>query len=123
MISHAGAHAISPAARNLADEQLDAVAESDGIVGCTFGVGHLCPDGNDEDASLSTLLDHVEYFAERMGVEHVGLGSDFDGATVPEDVGDVTGLRDGLEARGFDRSERAAIASGNWRRVLDEWWE
>ncbi|WP_394325745.1 membrane dipeptidase [Halolamina pelagica] len=60
-----------------------------------------------------------------MGVEHVGLGSDFDGATIPEAVGDVRGLRDvlaGLEARGFDRPTREAIAYGNWRRVLAAWW-
>ena len=126
VVSHAGAHGISPASRNLTDEQLDAVADSGGIVGCTFGTAHLRPDGQrGVDASLSTLLDHIEYFADRMGVEHVGLGSDFDGATVPEDVGDVTGLRDvldGLEARGFDRAEREAIAYENWRRVLEEWW-
>ena len=126
VVSHAGAHGISPASRNLTDEQLDAVADSGGIVGCTFGTAHLRPDGQrGVDASLSTLLDHVEYFADRMGVEHVGLGSDFDGARVPEAVGDVTGLRevlDGLEARGYDCAEREAIAYGNWRRVLGEWW-
>ena len=126
VVSHAGAHGVSPASRNLTDEQLDAVADSGGIVGCTFGTAHLRPNGQRGiDADLSTLLDHIEYFADRMGVEHVGLGSDFDGATVPEAVGDVTGLRDvldGFEARGFDREEREAIAYGNWRRVLGEWW-
>ncbi|MFW5935055.1 MAG: dipeptidase [Halolamina sp.] len=126
VVSHAGAHAISPSSRNLTGDQLDAVADSGGIVGCTFGTAHLRPDGQrGKDASLSTLLDHVEYYADRMGVEHVGLGSDFDGASIPEAVGDVRGLRDvldGLERRGFDRTEREAIASGNWRRVLGEWW-
>ncbi len=126
VVSHAGAHAISPSSRNLTDDQLDAVADSGGIVGCTFGTAHLRPDGQrGKDASLSTLLDHVEYYADRMGVEHVGLGSDFDGASVPDAVGDVRGLRDvlaGLEARGFDRAEREAIAYGNWRRVLAAWW-
>ena len=127
VVSHAGAHALSPAARNLTDDQLDAVADSGGLVGCTFAVAHLRADGDHErDAPLSTLLDHVEYLADRMGVDHVALGSDFDGATVPEAVGDVTGIRDvfdGLEARGFDRAEREAIAHGNWRRVLGEWWD
>ncbi|GAB7094581.1 dipeptidase [Halolamina litorea] len=127
VVSHAGAHAIAPASRNLTDEQLDAVAASGGLVGCTFGTAHLRPDGQrGKDAPLSTLLDHVEHFADRMGVEHVALGSDFDGAFVPEDVGDVTGLRDvldGLEARGFTRDDREAIAYGNWRRVLEEWWD
>jgi len=126
VVSHAGAHAISPSSRNLTDDELDAIADSGGIVGCTFGTAHLRPDGKrGADASLSTLLDHIEYFADRMGVDHVGLGSDFDGATIPEAVGDVRGLRDvlaRLEARGFDREEREAIAYGNWRRVLASWW-
>ena len=141
VVSHAGAHGISPASRNLTDDQLDAVADSGGLVGVTFGTAHLRPDGRrgvdvegrspsgsrapPDDASLSTLLDHVEYLADRMGTEHVALGSDFDGASVPEAVGDVTGLPDvlaGLADRGFDRAEREAIAYRNWRRVLAEWW-
>jgi membrane dipeptidase len=126
VVSHAGAHALSPAARNLTDEQLDAVAESGGLVGCTFALGHLREDGDhDTDAPLATLLDHVAHLADRMGTDHVALGSDFDGARVPEAVGDVTGLQDvldGLADRGFDRAERSAIAHGNWRRVFADWW-
>ena len=126
VVSHTGAHALSPAARNLTDEQLEAVAESGGLVGCTFALPHLREDGDREtDAPLSTLLDHLAYLAERMGPEHVALGSDFDGATIPDAVGDVTGLQavlEGLEARGFDRDEREAIAHGNWQRVLRAWW-
>jgi membrane dipeptidase len=126
VVSHAGVHAISPAARNLTDPQLDAVAASDGLVGCTFALGHLREDGShDDDAPLATLLDHVEYLADRMGTEHVALGSDFDGARIPDAVGDVTGLQrilDGLADRGFGQREREAIAVENWRRVLDAWW-
>ena len=125
VVSHAAAHALSPAARNLTDEQLDAVADSGGLVGCTFALPHLREDGGREDAPLSTLLDHIAYLADRMGTDHVALGSDFDGAPVPAAVGDVTGLRavlDGLADRGFDRAEREAIAAGNWRRVLGAWW-
>ena len=126
VVSHSAAHALSPAARNLTDEQLDAVAESGGLVGCTFAIPHLREDGDrDADAPLATLLDHIEYLADRMGPEHVALGSDFDGATIPDDVGDVTGLQrvlDGLAERGFGRDAREAIAHGNWQRVLAAWW-
>lgn len=105
---------------------MDAVADSGGLVGVTFGTAHLRPDGQrGRDAPLATLLDHIEYLADRMGADHVALGSDFDGAAIPGEVGDVTGLRavlDGLEARGFDRADREAIAFGNWRRVLGAWW-
>lgn len=126
VVSHAGAHALSPAARNLTDEQLDAVADSGGLVGCTFARPHLREDGDrDAETPLATLLDHLEYLLDRMGPDHVALGSDFDGATIPEAVGDVTGLPallDGLADRGVDRSTREAVAHGNWRRVLATWW-
>ena len=126
VVSHAGAHSLSPAARNLTDEQLDAVADSGGLVGCTFALPHLREDGDREaETPLSTLLDHLAYLEDRMGADHVALGSDFDGATIPDDVGDVTGLRavlSGLEDRGFDRRAREAVAHGNWRRVFDAWW-
>lgn len=128
VVSHAGAHAKSPAARNLTDEQLDAVADSGGLVGLTFATAHLREDGDGDAAAetpLATLLDHLEYLVDRMGPEHVALGSDFDGAKIPGAVGDAAGLQatlDGLADRGVTRPAREAIAHGNWRRVLEAWW-
>ena len=61
----------------------------------------------------------------RIGVEHVALGSDFDGATVPAELGDVAGVPkvlDALRDAGFADGDIAAIAWDNWRRVLDAWW-
>ena len=58
-------------------------------------------------------------------MEHVALGSDYDGATIPAPLGDVAGtpkLLEALAGAGFDSSEVAAIAWGNWRRVLGAWW-
>ncbi|MFC6837439.1 dipeptidase [Halomarina ordinaria] len=126
VVSHAGVHALCPASRNLTDEQLDAVAESGGLVGITFGVGALDPEGRfGHDVPLDTLADHVLYVAERVGVEHVALGSDFDGASVPSEVGDVSGLPrllDHLRERGLSERDVERVAAGNWRRVLDEVW-
>lgn len=126
VVSHAGAHSLSPAARNLTDEQLDAVADSGGLVGLTFAKPHLREDGDrDAETPLSTLLDHLTYLLDRMGPAHVALGSDFDGASIPDAVGDVTGLQsvlDGLADRGVDRPTREAVAHENWHRVLDAWW-
>ena len=127
VVSHAGVHAISPTTRNLTDEQLDAIAESDGLVGIQFGVENLRPDGrNDPDTPITLVADHVEYVADRIGVEHVALGTDFDGCTVPDAVGDATGLPAVLESirnRGFDLREIEAIAHRNWLRVLGEVWD
>jgi membrane dipeptidase len=124
VVTHTAAHALCPSSRNVTDEQLDAVADSGGVVGVTFGVSDLRPDGEfDADVPLSVLVDHVEYIADRLGVAHVALGSDFDGATIPDALGDVRGLPDlfdELRSRGFDEEELAKIAHGNWFRVLEE---
>jgi membrane dipeptidase len=105
---------------------LDTIAASGGIVGVNFHKGFLRADGDPEaETSLTEIVRHARYMADRMGVEHVGLGSDFDGARMPEDLGDVTGLPRLLHAlsdAGFDEDEVGAIAHGNWQRVLAETW-
>jgi membrane dipeptidase len=124
--SHSGVHAISAGPRNLTDGQLDRIGASDGLVGIVFAPGFLRPDfADDPDTSLALIVEHARYVAERIGVEHVALGSDFDGTTVPDELGDVLGLPrllDELAAGGFSAQEIEAIAWGNWRRVLAAWW-
>ena len=76
-------------------------------------------------APLETIVAHVRHIADLAGVDHVGLGSDFDGADIPEALGDVTGLPrllDALRADGFTEGEVERIAWGNWRRVLGASW-
>jgi membrane dipeptidase len=124
--SHAGAHAVAAASRNLTDRQLDAIADSGGLVGIVFATVFTRPDfASDPDTPLSLIAAHAGYVADRIGVEHVALGSDFDGATVPAALGDVAGLPrllDAFRAAGFTEPELERIAWSNWRRVLDAWW-
>ena len=124
--SHSNAHAICASSRNLTDEQLDAIAASGGLVGINFAVGFLRPDGRvDPDTPIAVIADHVDYLVERMGLDHVGLGSDFDGALIPESLGDVAGLPvlfDALRDRGYDDDALARLAHGNWLRVLRDTW-
>jgi len=124
--SHSGAHALCPASRNLTDRQLDAIGASGGLVGIVFATPFLRPDfADDPDTPLSLIAEHARYVADRIGVEHVGLGSDFDGATIPSALGDVAGLPRllaALETSGFSRAESEAICWSNWRRVLNRWW-
>ncbi|HWE34862.1 MAG TPA: dipeptidase [Solirubrobacteraceae bacterium] len=125
--SHAGAHALCPASRNLTDRQLDAIAASNGLVGIVFASPFLRRDFADtEDTPASLIADHARYVADRVGVEHVALGSDFDGATIPAAVGDVAGMPvvlDALRAVGFSEHELESIGWRNWRRVLAAWWD
>jgi membrane dipeptidase len=124
--SHSGAHAVAAASRNLTDAQLDAIAASGGLVGIVFASVFLRPDFADTGRTpIGLIAEHVRYVADRIGVAHVGLGSDFDGATVPDELGDVAGLPKlvaALSEAGFDEAELEAICWRNWRRVLDAWW-
>jgi membrane dipeptidase len=124
--SHSGVHALSPSSRNLTDAQIDAIGASGGLVGVVFAVKFLRADGADDPATpLSTVVAHVRHVADRIGVAHVALGSDFDGATVPAALGDVTGLPrllGALRDDGFTDDELELIAWGNWRRVLERAW-
>jgi membrane dipeptidase len=124
--SHSGAHAISPASRNLTDAQLDAIGATGGLVGIVYATAFIRADmADDPDTPLSAIAEHARYVADRIGVDHVALGSDFDGATLPAPLGDVAGLPkllDALREVGFSETELEAIAWSNWRRVLDAWW-
>jgi len=124
--SHSGAHALCASSRNLTDAQIDAIGASGGLVGVVFAVAFLRSDGRDDpDTPLETIVAHVRHVADRIGVAHVALGSDFDGATMPAPLGDVAGLPrllDALRAGGFTEPELGAIAWDNWRRVLEASW-
>jgi membrane dipeptidase len=124
--SHTAAHALAPSPRNLTDAQIDAVGASGGLVGIVYSVDFLSPDCSSEpDVPIELIARHAAYVAERIGVAHVGLGSDFDGCTIPAALGDATGVPrifDALADAGFSADELAAIAWSNWRRVLGDWW-
>lgn len=124
--SHSGVHALCPTSRNLTDRQLDAVGASGGLVGIVFACQFLRRDFlEDPDTPLDLIAQHARYVADRIGVEHVALGSDYDGATMPAALGDVAGtprLLEAIGAAGFDERDLSLIAWENWRRVLGAWW-
>ena len=126
VVSHTAAHALAQSSRNLTDGQLDAVRDSGGLVGIVYAVGFLRADfAADPGTPIELIARHAAYVAERIGVQHVGLGSDFDGAMIPDELGDVAGvprLFDAFAKAGFSAAELDAIAWDNWRRVLGECW-
>lgn len=125
--THSGAHALCASSRNLTDEQLDAIRASQGIVGVNFHIGFLRTDGRtDLETSLVEIANHVDYMVDRMGVDNVAFGSDFDGALMPHDLIDATGLpklMDELSRRGYDHGALSKLAHGNWLRVLGLTWK
>lgn len=124
--THSNAIAICPSSRNLTDKQLDAIGASNGIVGINFGVYFLRKDGRPEaDTPLDSIVQHMTYIADRIGIDHVALGSDFNGALIPAEIGDVTGvpgLFNLMMQNGFTEDDVRKIASENWLRVLGETW-
>ena len=125
--THSGAHALCPSSRNLTDKQLDAVKASDGLVGVNFHVAFLREDGHlDENTPVTEIVRHMDYIADRIGIDHVALGSDFDGATMPKDLKDAAGLPkliDALRDSGYDDGALAKLTHQNWLRVFRETWK
>jgi len=124
--THSNAHTLCASTRNLTDAQLDAVRDSGGLVGVNFAVTFLREDGTEvRETPLTEIVRHVDYLAERMGIDHVAFGSDFDGAVVPEELDGVAGfpkLVEALREAGYDPEAVDKVTHGNWLRVLDATW-
>ena len=124
--THSNCHALCPHSRNLTDEQLAAIAESDGMVGLNFAAAFLREDGQMiSDVPLDIMLCHIDHLIEVLGEERVGFGSDFDGATVPEEISDASGLtalREAMRAHGYNDALMTKLCHGNWLRVLEKTW-
>jgi membrane dipeptidase len=119
--THSCIKALCDNARNLDDEQLDLLAAVGGVVQITAVPGFLKTGGKIETVTVADYCDHVDYAVKRIGIDHVGLSSDFDGG------GGFTGWRDASEShnltaelarRGYGPSQIAALWGGNFLRLL-----
>jgi membrane dipeptidase len=126
--THSGSHVLCQTPRNLTDKQLDAIKDSNGIVGINFHVGFLNPIGTDatpENTPLVHIANHLDYIADRIGIDKVALGSDFDGARMSGDLvnaGGLPALMTELRNRGYDDDALAKIGYENWLRIFDATW-
>jgi membrane dipeptidase len=124
--THSNAHAVTPSTRNLTDRQLRMIRDSDGMVGLNYATVFLREDGRKSPfAGWDPILRHLDHLLGVLGEDRVGLGSDFDGATMPEAIGDVTGqprLLAALEAHGYGEALVRKIAHENWLALLQRTW-
>ncbi len=118
-MTHTAAFGVCPHWRCLTDDQIRALADTGGVLGIAFAPMFI----DTEAPTIERLVDHVAYVAELVGVDHVGIGSDYDGLgrnTVPvvPDVSRLPELTHALLARGFTEEETGRIWSGNFLRLL-----
>lgn len=116
--SHSNAHALCPSPRNLTDAQLDAVAERGGLVGVCFATAYLRADGaRDPDTEIELILRQFDYLITRLGEDHVGFGSDFDGAVLPGRLATpsmLPQLLDAMQDFGFGQPLIRKLCWDNW---------
>jgi len=124
--THSNAWAVTPSTRNLTDRQLAMIAESRGMVGLNFATVFLREDGRQSpDMGWDPVLRHLDHLLGVLGEDHLGLGSDYDGATLPDGIGDVTGLprlTAAMEAHGYGGALMEKLTCGNWVALLERTW-
>ena len=119
--SHSNCKALCDVPRNLTDDQLEALARKGGVAQITLYNGFLRND--DQEASIIDAIDHLEHAIDIMGIDSVGIGTDFDGD------GGVCGIADSSELinftiqllrRRYSHADIEKIWGGNWLRVMAE---
>lgn len=120
--SHSSVRALRDHPRNLDDEQLNWIKENGGVVQTT-ALGAFLTDRKDPPPKMDDFMDHIDYMVDIIGIDHVGISSDFDGG------GGIVGWKDASESmnvttalreRGYSESEIEKLWGGNLLRVLDE---
>jgi len=111
--SHGGVQATCKANRNLTDAEIVGIARTGGVIGIGYWDAAIC---STDPRAIADAIAHVRDVA---GIDHVGLGSDFDGAVVtPFDASQLVQVTQALLDRGFGREEVAKVMGGNVLRVL-----
>ena len=118
--SHSSARSLCDHPRNLTDDQMRALAAKGGVMQVTLYPGFLVKDG---EATIEDAMRHLQHAIDVMGIDHVGLGTDFDGD------GGIIGLANSSEliyftrqlmARGFSQEDIQKIWGGNFLRVMQQ---
>jgi membrane dipeptidase len=119
--THSCMRALCDHPRNLDDSQLDVLRDVAGVVQVTTVPAFLVRSGRAESVTLAHFLDHVDHAVQRIGIAHVGIGSDFDGGGGVvgwRHAGESAAVTAGLLERGYDAGAVGLLWGGNFLRVL-----
>ncbi|MDR0541276.1 MAG: dipeptidase, partial [Dysgonamonadaceae bacterium] len=117
--SHSSTKALCNHSRNLSDKLIHAIADKGGVIQVCIYPWFLRKDGN---ATVKDLVDHIDYVVQTAGIDHAGIGSDFDGGGGIPGINSVDELPEitmELLRRGYSKEEIAKIWGGNLMRVMD----
>jgi len=116
MVSHTGIRGVCESPRNLRDHHLKAIAATGGVIGVAYFSPAQCGDN-----LLESIIKSIQYLKNLVGVEAIGLGSDYDGGVaVPFDTTGLIHITNGLLEAGFQNSEIELIMGKNALRLLNQ---
>ena len=117
--SHSNCKTLCNHSRNLTNEQLKAIAANGGVVGITFVPGFITEDGWQNTPPFAQLINHIEYAIDIAGIDHVGIGSDFDGGgDLLKDASEYPRITNGLSDLGYSDEAIQKVLGGNILRVF-----
>ena len=119
--THSCVSALCGHSRNMTDWQLDVIRDVRGVIQITAVAGFLKPNAKPEEVTVADFADHIEYAVNRIGIDHVGISSDFDGGGGFSDWHDASqspNITVELLRRGFDRAALEKLWGGNFLRVM-----
>ncbi|MFA6437996.1 MAG: dipeptidase [Bacteriovoracaceae bacterium] len=121
--SHSGVRALRDIRRNLTDEQIQAIAQGGGVIGVVFYTSFLSS-APTASVTIDTVIKHIDYIKKLVGIDHVAIGSDYDGGiTTPvglENVSKLGNLTLALLRKGYSPADVRKILGGNYLRVFSE---
>ncbi len=125
--SHSNSRKLCNHMRNLTDEQLKAIRDLNGVVGLNSYKEFI--DSDKTKQNIDRAIDHIKYIAEKIGVDHIGLGFDYNEYLDDDDTPFIEGLENAsksysiiekLEKNGFNKEEIEKIAYKNFHRIIKE---
>lgn len=125
--SHSNARALCNSLRNLTDEQLKAIRDVNGVVGLNSYKNFV--DENKDKQNIDRAIDHIKYIADKIGIDHIGLGFDYNEYFEDEDKPYIKGLENAsksydiikkLKEAGFNSEEIEKIEYKNFHRIIKE---